>query len=57
MRKGKNSMAGIVVPLLSIVLALLIGAIIMVCLGANPATAMKNLRSALLARSRISALP
>ncbi|MBQ1310468.1 MAG: ABC transporter permease [Blautia sp.] len=43
MRKGKNSMAGIVVPLLSIVLALLIGAIIMVCLGANPATAMKNL--------------
>ncbi len=43
MKKGKQSLAGVIVPVLSILLALLIGAIIMLCLGANPGLAMKSL--------------
>ncbi|MDO4620780.1 MAG: ABC transporter permease [Lachnospiraceae bacterium] len=43
MGKLRKSLTGVVVPLLSILLAILIGAIIMLCLGANPAVALKNL--------------
>lgn len=43
MIKLKSNFSAFIVPLLSILLAFIIGAVIMVCLGANPATAVKSL--------------
>lgn len=43
MKKLTKSLGSFIVPLLSIVLALIIGVIIMAALGANPAVALKNL--------------
>ncbi|MDO5703449.1 MAG: ABC transporter permease [Lachnospiraceae bacterium] len=43
MGKGRGSLAGVVVPVLSIILALLIGCVIIACLGADPVVAMKSL--------------
>ena len=43
MEKLKKSLVGFAVPLLSILIAVGIGSIIMACLGASPAVALKNL--------------
>ena len=43
MQKQKGSFAGVIVPVLSIILALLIGCIIIFCLGANPFVALQSL--------------
>ena len=43
MAKSGKSLIGFIVPLLSILLAIAIGAVIMACLGANPAVALKSL--------------
>ena len=43
MKKGKTSISSIVVPLISILLALLVGAVIMIALGADPILAMQML--------------
>lgn len=43
MAKSGKKMIGFIVPLLSILMAVLIGSVIMVCLGANPMTALKSL--------------
>ena len=43
MQKSVKRAISVIVPLLSILLALLIGAVIMVCLGANPGTAFQSL--------------
>ena len=40
MEKLRKSLTGFVVPLLSILLAFVIGAIIMAAMGSNPATAL-----------------
>ena len=43
MINSRKKMISFIVPLLSILLSFLIGSIIMVCLGANPGTALKSL--------------
>lgn len=43
MASSRKRMIGFIVPLLSILMAVLIGATIMVCLGANPVTALQSL--------------
>lgn len=43
MAKIRKTLAACVVPLISILLALLIGSVIMACLGANPGVALTNL--------------
>ena len=43
MANSRKKIFAFIVPLLSILMAILIGAIIMVCLGANPITALQNL--------------
>ena len=43
MANSRKKIIAFIVPLLSILMAILIGAIIMICLGANPITALQNL--------------